>query len=634
MQYDGQYTLPQLCQQNKKGNNMMKKILLSTMTMAVIAMSSFTANADFQINSKTDLETFRNNVNNGTTYAGETIYLNVDIDMGGASWTPIANNKSENSSLFQGIFNGQGHTISSFNVNVNNSVGTLASASEYNSNAFAGLFGTNSGVIKNLKISNAVISATTNGIQTSSCAGAIVGLNRGTVTNCQASNCTISATQNYGAVSIGNKHMAIACGIAGATRSGCLVSDCYSIGNNCSISVKSGWGANAGKATDEISFNWEDDSNPTITNCCTTSSDYFNSWRKAHVDAAVAYVNNFGGSEAEPYWWNSDGITPYITHAFRIDNTQATISANASYDKVAIVDGVADTYTYDGYTYDIFPSNHTINVTAHPQGLPVNGDDAGYVVTTVSQGSIGTYQDNTIIVDNHYTRSQSINGVATPSIYPTDATVLSYNTEHTGLYNLTFADHGTDVAVRYEAAIITTPNKISNPAGGEFNMYHAGDNVVIEFYLEGHVGDWSSKDFGYYIGEITDNNGNVLATTNDATYTMPENGMDEEGNPTFSYETGRFLRKQQFTIPMPAAKTTLYYTTIATIPTSVEGVESNSRIYGAEGCVVIEAAADGIATVVDMTGRTVYNGRVSQGRNELSLVRGFYIVNGTKVIVR
>ena len=30
----------------------------------------------------------------------------------------------------------------------------------------------------------------------------------------------------------------------------------------------------------------------------------------------------------------------------------------------------------------------------------------------------------------------------------------------------------------------------------------------------------------------------------------------------------------------------------------------------------------------------VYNGKVSEGRNELALDRGFYIVNGTKVIVR
>jgi len=38
--------------------------------------------------------------------------------------------------------------------------------------------------------------------------------------------------------------------------------------------------------------------------------------------------------------------------------------------------------------------------------------------------------------------------------------------------------------------------------------------------------------------------------------------------------------------------------------------------------------------VVDMAGRMVYNGRVAEGRNEIALERGFYIVNGVKVVVR
>lgn len=85
---------------------------------------------------------------------------------------------------------------------------------------------------------------------------------------------------------------------------------------------------------------------------------------------------------------------------------------------------------------------------------------------------------------------------------------------------------------------------------------------------------------------------------------------------------------------MPAAATTLYYTTEAVIPSSVERVEAATRIYGANGVAVVEAAGDSNVTVVDMAGRVVYNGKVSQGRNELTLDRGFYIVNGTKVVVR
>ena len=188
-------------------------------------------------------------------------------------------------------------------------------------------------------------------------------------------------------------------------------------------------------------------------------------------------------------------------------------------------------------------------------------------------------------------------------------------------------------SVRNNAAIIHNANKMDfNYEGATYELYPAGSSVVAEFYLEGFSGDWTNA--GYYVNEITDNNGNVLAGSNDATYLMPEDGMDEEGNPTFSFETGRFLRKQQFTITMPYAPTTLYYTTMTVIPSSVEDVEVATRVYGANGMVVIEAGAEGNVTVVDMAGRVVYNGKVSEGRNELALDRGFYIVNGTKVIVR
>lgn len=188
-------------------------------------------------------------------------------------------------------------------------------------------------------------------------------------------------------------------------------------------------------------------------------------------------------------------------------------------------------------------------------------------------------------------------------------------------------------SVRNNAAIIHNANKMDFEYNSTtYALYPAGSSVVAEFYLEGFSGDWTNA--GYYVNEITDNNGYVLAGSNDATYLMPEDGMDEEGNPTFSFETGRFLRKQQFTITMPFAPTTLYYTTMTVIPSSVEDVEAAARVYGANGMVVVEAGAEGNVTVVDMAGRVVYNGKVSEGRNELALDRGFYIVNGTKVIVR
>ena len=54
------------------------------------------------------------------TFAGKTIRLNADLDMGGQPWTPIGNNtKSMYSSAdfkFSGVFDGQGHTVSNIKI--------------------------------------------------------------------------------------------------------------------------------------------------------------------------------------------------------------------------------------------------------------------------------------------------------------------------------------------------------------------------------------------------------------------------------------------------------------------------------------------------------------------------------------
>ena len=49
--------------------------------------------------------------------------------------------------------------------------------------------------------------------------------------------------------------------------------------------------------------------------------------------------------------------------------------------------------------------------------------------------------------------------------------------------------------------------------------------------------------------------------------------------------------------------------------------------------MVVEAATAGNVTIVDMAGRIVYNGLVKEGRNEIALERGFYVVNGVKVVL-
>lgn len=92
-----------------------------------------------------DLKTFRDTVNSGGAYAGETVYLAADIDLLGAEWMPIGTSDHQ----FQGTFDGQGHTIRNLVI------------TGYNS--YVGLFGyTAEGAVRDLTVENASVSGRLN----------------------------------------------------------------------------------------------------------------------------------------------------------------------------------------------------------------------------------------------------------------------------------------------------------------------------------------------------------------------------------------------------------------------------------------------------------------------------------------
>lgn len=101
-----------------------------------------------------DLETFRDKVNDGTTYNNYVVKLEADLDLSGISWTPIGRVYTDGSEKyydFYGTFDGQGHTIS------NLSVGTDASYTDsdgHNNGLFGGI---RNATVKNLIMENATI---------------------------------------------------------------------------------------------------------------------------------------------------------------------------------------------------------------------------------------------------------------------------------------------------------------------------------------------------------------------------------------------------------------------------------------------------------------------------------------------
>ena len=109
-----------------------------------------TEEAPYLISGKEDLLLMANNVNTGVN-ASAHYKLTADIDLGGEEWTPIGHYSTEASysAAFQGVFDGDGHTVSNFKITKDNT-------------PFLGFFGfVYQGTVKNLNITDATIDVVT-----------------------------------------------------------------------------------------------------------------------------------------------------------------------------------------------------------------------------------------------------------------------------------------------------------------------------------------------------------------------------------------------------------------------------------------------------------------------------------------
>ncbi|MBQ7901245.1 MAG: Ig-like domain-containing protein, partial [Clostridia bacterium] len=138
-----------------------------------------------------------------------------DIEVTANFWTPIGANGSN---TFNGIFDGNGHTIS----------GIQLSNSHY---AHTGLFGKNSGTIKNLTVEANIVGKTV---------GAICGENSGTIENCSSRGSISNSSENTerycgglvgintGTITLSNSSVTVTCpgweagGLAGRSNNGTI----------------------------------------------------------------------------------------------------------------------------------------------------------------------------------------------------------------------------------------------------------------------------------------------------------------------------------------------------------------------------------------------------------------------------
>ena len=127
-------------------------LILAALTMSA-ALSACAWADDLTISNLTDLENFRDDVNDGNSFAGETVVLSGDITLSG-EWTPIGTDEHP----FSGKFNGGNHTISGLNV----TTGTMQDLT------VAGVKGKGGGLFLNVsgegaQIANLTVTGTVNG---------------------------------------------------------------------------------------------------------------------------------------------------------------------------------------------------------------------------------------------------------------------------------------------------------------------------------------------------------------------------------------------------------------------------------------------------------------------------------------
>lgn len=169
-------------------SNVQKEVELWVRLYNSVNITPSTLNDTIYLRTSSDFYTFCNNINNGKTYKGKTVILLTDVSTSGANEHKDFNPAGDISHPFEGIFDGNGHTINM----------TYVENNEHRLEV--GLFGVNHGTIKNLRVTNMYVNVYNDG-------GIICGSNVGIIENCCVSGALIDispdGTSEYLSVSAG-----------------------------------------------------------------------------------------------------------------------------------------------------------------------------------------------------------------------------------------------------------------------------------------------------------------------------------------------------------------------------------------------------------------------------------------------
>lgn len=212
-------------------------IILALLVAAALAgvwlLPSSAENSVTEISTPEQLKEFRDSVNSGDNYAGKTVRLTADIDLGGSEtnqWAPIG---TDDTMPFSGVFDGNEHKITGLYI-----------STDKDCQGFIGALSGNKAEVKNLSVSGNIYTSGDH-------VGGVIGRNTyGTVNNCT------SYVDSSGKYNVG--------GVVGTNYYG-SVSSCAA---DCSVSGRDSVGGIAGVNT----------VNGTVNNCTSTGSVSGENW--------------------------------------------------------------------------------------------------------------------------------------------------------------------------------------------------------------------------------------------------------------------------------------------------------------------------------------------------------------------
>lgn len=267
----------------------------------------------YEIYSTQGLQWLAEQVNGGNNFSGKTITLTADIDLDGIDWKPIGNVTSYPGITFAGTFDGGEHTIS----NLTTSDNTTAHAS-------AGLFGSITGKVRNLKLENVNVSS-------SHYAGAIVGYSSAGVgmeiSNCHVNGGTIVSSPE--AVNGGHDNGDKVGGIIGYTVAGNVVKGCSV--SNITVSGYRDIGGIAGGSAANVS-------NCTAT-AVTIVQDNTNAYKNERITTYKSIIGrDLGGTKTGNTASNMTYCIKNLTTTDALSFSNASVAESGS---TFILDGVS-----------------------------------------------------------------------------------------------------------------------------------------------------------------------------------------------------------------------------------------------------------------------------------------------------